>query len=220
MRRGEHTRPAVRNGTFCARQCVLCVVRFTDADTGATRRSRPPRRLVQGEPPDTIDEWFEMYAPLLVRFLTVQNGGDRSSAEDAVATAFVRLLTYGPETLSRIRKPVPYLRRAVSNELATMARRTRARPVTDFELERSSPTVDEPAAAVTNQIEVGDALKSLPKHQLDVVLLFVYESKTEHEIAKILRVPIGTVKSRKARAFSHLRYQIERGAEDGPTIRP
>ena len=49
------------------------------------------------------------------------------------------------------------------------------------------------------------ALTRLPRDQKAVVVLFYYEDMTEEQIASLLAVPRGTVKSRLSRAREHLR---------------
>ena len=49
------------------------------------------------------------------------------------------------------------------------------------------------------------ALTRLPRDQRAVVVLFYYEDMTEEQIASLLAVPRGTVKSRLSRAREHLR---------------
>lgn len=49
------------------------------------------------------------------------------------------------------------------------------------------------------------ALTRLPRDQRAVVVLFYYEDMTQEQIASLLAVPRGTVKSRLSRAREHLR---------------
>jgi RNA polymerase sigma-70 factor (ECF subfamily) len=49
----------------------------------------------------------------------------------------------------------------------------------------------------------------LPDHQREVVVLFYYEEMPQKEIAAILNIPVGTVKSRLSLGLKHLRATIE-----------
>ena len=81
------------------------------------------------------------------------------------------------------------------------------------------PPLDGSAQTVFNGLfsdEVKSALESLPEYFLDVALLADIEQFTYQEIADILGVPIGTVRSRLSRARSLLQaklfhYARERG---------
>jgi RNA polymerase sigma factor (sigma-70 family) len=53
------------------------------------------------------------------------------------------------------------------------------------------------------------ALAALDSAQLDVLLLFAWEELSYEEIAEALNVPLGTVRSRLARARAHLRSRLE-----------
>jgi len=62
------------------------------------------------------------------------------------------------------------------------------------------------------------ALATLDATQLDVLLLYAWEELSYEEIAEALSVPLGTVRSRLARARAHLRSRLElRGANTDPT---
>jgi RNA polymerase sigma factor (sigma-70 family) len=53
------------------------------------------------------------------------------------------------------------------------------------------------------------ALATLDSAQLDVLLLYAWEELSYEEIAEALSVPLGTVRSRLARARAHLRSRLE-----------
>ena len=73
----------------------------------------------------------------------------------------------------------------------------------------------EPAAPPTGDVEsaweawtVREALRTLPPDEHSVMRLAYYEQYTHSEIAAHLAIPIGTVKSRSARAHSRLRAEL------------
>jgi RNA polymerase sigma-70 factor (ECF subfamily) len=57
--------------------------------------------------------------------------------------------------------------------------------------------------------KVSQAMGQLPDHQREVVVLFYYEEMPQKEIAAILNIPVGTVKSRLSLGLKHLRATIE-----------
>jgi RNA polymerase sigma-70 factor (ECF subfamily) len=54
-------------------------------------------------------------------------------------------------------------------------------------------------------------LRKLDPDQLDVLLLYAWEELSYEEIAAALRIPVGTVRSRLARARSRLRTALDQG---------
>ncbi|WP_141431170.1 RNA polymerase sigma factor [Bacillus sp. 03113] len=60
-----------------------------------------------------------------------------------------------------------------------------------------------------DRITVRDAVAKLPEIQRAVVLLFYYHDLTQEEIAEILDIPKGTVKSRLHRAIQRLKVELE-----------
>jgi RNA polymerase sigma-70 factor (ECF subfamily) len=56
---------------------------------------------------------------------------------------------------------------------------------------------------------LGDALAGLDSGQRDVMLLYAWEELSYEEIAAALHVPVGTVRSRLARARAHLRAALD-----------
>jgi RNA polymerase sigma factor (sigma-70 family) len=57
--------------------------------------------------------------------------------------------------------------------------------------------------------QLTQALATLDSAQLDVLLLYAWEELSYEEIAEALSVPLGTVRSRLARARAHLRSRLE-----------
>ena len=63
--------------------------------------------------------------------------------------------------------------------------------------------------------EFSDILKELPEPFRVVVVMYYYDELTLKEIAKILSVPVGTVKSRLSRAKTMLKDILEGGGKNG-----
>src|ERR1700689_598797 len=90
--------------------------------------------------------------------------------------------------------------------LFTMARRPSSRPflpVEDFQLPPQYDSVDQALTVLT----VDEALDKLPSIYADVMRL-VRDGCTQSEIAGRLGIPIGTVKSRTAKAADTLRAEL------------
>jgi RNA polymerase sigma-70 factor (sigma-E family) len=167
---------------------------------GARVRAREGagERMPVGVAANTFEDLFRSrYEPMVrVAFLLV---GSRAEAEDVVQDAFARIEL----RWARLDNPEGYLRRCVVNRSHDMLRRRRVEQ--RFRLLHRDDATSELGAD-----ELGDALASLaPKRRAAVVLRY-YEGLAEREIAEILRVRPGTVKSMLHRALAQLREVIER----------
>lgn len=69
------------------------------------------------------------------------------------------------------------------------------------------------AETVTKERVVRDALRELPLEQRAVVVLRYYADLPEQQVAEVLGIAVGTVKSRSSRALSQLLTKL-----DGPSL--
>ena len=137
--------------------------------------------------------------------------GDRRRAEDVVAEAFAR--AYPHWQRGRVDDLGAYLRQIVVNEVAGRGRRlTLERREQERQRGATLPEVAGVADLVAERDRVLRALATLAPRQRAVVALRFYEDRTEADIASILGVSVGTVKSQLSRALSRLRARME---EDG-----
>lgn len=128
--------------------------------------------------------------------------GDAQTAEDVVQTAFAKLyLSWGRAAEGSLDA---YVRRIVVNEAHSVWRRPwRRREVSAAVLPEhgQSQEYDDGRAA-----EVWQAVSRLPKRQRAVIVLRYYEDLSEAEIAEVLEISPGTVKSQASRALATLRH--------------
>jgi RNA polymerase sigma factor (sigma-70 family) len=132
--------------------------------------------------------------------------GDRSMAEDAVSDAVVKV--WGQWRRDRVVDLGAYLRRAVLNALTDQGRsqhRHRRRQALFV-----GPDVILPGDAVEDRDLLWDAVRSLPVDQRAVIAVRYLCDLSESETAKVLGVPIGTVKSRATRGIERLRVLVRR----------
>jgi RNA polymerase sigma-70 factor (sigma-E family) len=145
----------------------------------------------------TFEDLFRRrYEPMVrVAFLLV---GSRADAEDVVQDAFARIEL----RWARIDNPDGYLHRCVVNRSHDILRRRR--------LEQRLRVLHRDETSDLQADELGDALATLtPKGRAAVVLRY-YAGLREREIAEILGIRPGTVKSTLHRALAQLREVIER----------
>ena len=128
--------------------------------------------------------------------------GDRGRAEDLVQHAFAATYRHwrriSPDTAEA------YVRRAVLNAHLSWWRRGSSRHEQSFGELPDRPGVD-PTVAVNERDAIWTALAELPPRQRAVLVLRYYEDLPEAEIARVLDISVGTVKSQAARALARLR---------------
>ncbi len=67
---------------------------------------------------------------------------------------------------------------------------------------------EDPASSVQRKLDVQQALQKLPEKHREVIVMNVYQGLTHKEIASILGIPEGTVKSRSFAAMRMLREML------------
>jgi RNA polymerase sigma-70 factor (sigma-E family) len=134
--------------------------------------------------------------------------GDRTRAEDLVAEAFAA--AWPKWSAGRVDNLPAYLRRAVVN-LAAKDRRHRL--VVFRHDGRAAPRLSSPGAdeGLWARVDLAQVLSTLPSPQRVVVVLRYLEDMPDAEIAALLGVAPGTVKSRLSRALDAMRTQLDGG---------
>jgi len=101
-----------------------------------------------------------------------------------------------------------------ANQVRHAARRPAAAAMVDLDDAASELIAPDAAADVT--LDLQRCLLHLPDEQRAVLLLVTLEDMSYQEVARILRVPLGTVMSRLSRARGRLRELMEGGAKPAP----
>jgi RNA polymerase sigma-70 factor (ECF subfamily) len=125
--------------------------------------------------------------------------GDLGVAEDVVQEAFVRALDH-VRTFRRADNPEAWLARVAINLQRSRWRRMKKYAGLQPRLVERPPTGDFSAEAR----DLTDVLAALPAGQRQVVVLHHLADLPVHEVAAILGIPVGTVKSRLSRARAAL----------------
>nr|WP_084337253.1 SigE family RNA polymerase sigma factor [Actinomadura oligospora] len=153
----------------------------------------------------TRHEEFRAYVaergPVMLR-AAMRLTGDRAEAEDLLQAALAK--TYLAWDRIHDRAAVDgYVRRAMVNTQISWWRRRK------FEVYPTDELPDRPVDDHTGRSEMQDALGRalgrLPARQRAAVVLRYYEDMPETEIAEILGISVGTVKSTVSRAMAKLR---------------
>jgi RNA polymerase sigma-70 factor (sigma-E family) len=113
--------------------------------------------------------------------------------------------------------PASYARRVLVNRRRSLLRRA---ALEARSLGRAHPTDIVPPADSERSLVLWEAVRSLPPRQRAVLVLRYKEDLTEAEVARLLGVPVGTVKSASHRALARLRerlgtYDLDPAARSG-----
>jgi RNA polymerase sigma-70 factor (sigma-E family) len=142
-------------------------------------------------------------AALLVR--------DVATAEEVVQDSFVAMHD-GWRRLRDSDKALSYLRQSVVNRSRSVLRH---RVVVDRNAPKPSPdmpSAEHGAIVLLERSAVVSALRTLPPRQREALVLRYYGDMSEAQIASIMGISRGAVKSHTARAMSALRCVLEREA--------
>lgn len=150
------------------------------------------------------DLFARHYAPALRLAALLE--GDQTRAEDAVCDAFARV--YGRLKRGGVDDVSPYLRQAVVNAVRGGWRRRQVerRHASSLVADESTGSFE---TGVVERDEVWHALRRLPPGQRRVVVLRYYEDLSEAEVARLLHVKVGTVKSQAAKGLAALHEILE-----------
>jgi RNA polymerase sigma factor (sigma-70 family) len=163
---------------------------------------------------------FDRHASTLYRYLVRRLGPGEADAMlgDVFRIAFERRESYDQQQpLAR-----PWLYGIATNLLAKHRRREARRLHAMARLATSGPPAIDEAEQVAAVVDaasawqrVADAVTALPDGERDALLLHVWEGLSYQDVAAALGLPVGTVRSRLARARGRLRELTALGGE-GP----
>ena len=148
---------------------------------------------------------FDVHHAALFRF-AYRLTNSISDAEDIVQECFLSLLRPGSSYDSR-RTPIrTYLYGAVRNQWLKRRRDSPTAGTAPDPIDDRSPESD----LLTGEVQdaVAQAIGTLPETQREVLILAHYEQLPLAEIARILEIELGAVKSRLERARARLRETL------------
>lgn len=168
------------------------------------------RRMKEGDK-TSFDLLYEKYKNMALHtaYLII---GDRSYSEDVVQDTFVKIWLHCGELKNDSGFKAWMMQILVRTAYKTGKKKNRELP--DEEIVQKADTVISPSAVeqVIAQEEaetIAGAVRALPVKQRTVVVLYYYQEYQISEIAKILGVLEGTVKSRLHTARGQLRRKLE-----------
>jgi RNA polymerase sigma-70 factor (sigma-E family) len=157
-----------------------------------------------GQAADTVSlaDLFRQHHLELVRLAMIMVG-DLATAEDVVQDAFERTHR-GWLGLREPSNGLAYVRSSVLNGCRSVHRRTAVARKHLPRLAGSSAALPDGAAAADDRSELIAALRALARRQREVIVLRYYLDLDVAEIAEVLRIAPGTVRSNCARGLATL----------------
>jgi RNA polymerase sigma-70 factor (sigma-E family) len=158
-------------------------------------------------------EFSELFASEFARlcWLGCALTGSPAQAEELAQEALVRLW-WRWRLVGRPNDPASYARRVLVNRHRSLLRRA---AVEARSLARRGPEELAVPAGDEQAMVLWQAIQTLPVRQRVVLVLRYYEDRTEAQVAQLLGLQVGTVKSRTHRALARLRDQL-----GSPTLDP
>lgn len=185
------------------------IARTEDSDAALARRACAGERAAFG----TLVSRYAGQARRVARAIL----HDPEAADDAAQDAFLAALEHLPRFDAR-RPFGPWLMRIVANAAIDRRRRQRVRRAEPLDPAIVAGGVSPERAAERGELaaRLHAALAELPERQRLAVTLFDAEGYSHAEIAQILGVPVGTVRSDVFHARRRLRAQLDEWKEQIP----
>jgi RNA polymerase sigma-70 factor (ECF subfamily) len=157
---------------------------------------------------DRAGQWLASYQEPLVGFVLPIVNGDRQAAEDVVQETMIRGWQHAGELSPE--HAGSWLHKVARNiAISTYHRRRRARP---FEVPLDEGTVPAAGDWLDGMVDIwlmASVLNSLsPAHRKVIVELY-YRRRSVAEVAELLAIPVGTVRSRCFYGLRALRRRLE-----------
>lgn len=166
-------------------------------------------RRTETASPEEVERWMREFGTELLQVIYLYLG-DYHTAEDVFQEVFCKAYRSYGSFRGESSVKTWLLRIAINacKDYRKSAWRRRVLPISE-ELEQTLSAADE-YEQVEQRVDaekVTEAVQALPKHYKEVVLCCCYQELSLEETAKLLGLPVGTVKSRLSRARELLRKQ-------------
>ena len=170
--------------------------------------------IAAGRDREAFAEIFNHFAPRVKSFLRKAGASDAQAeeiAQEAMLSVWRKAALFDP-TASGAATWIFTIARNLRIDAIRRERRGGAIRVDEVEAEYeadAAPLADARIASAQSDDRVRKALETLPGEQLTVIRMSFFEEHPHSEIARVLRIPLGTVKSRVRLAMKRLRALLE-----------
>lgn len=163
------------------------------------------QRVQRGEA-GALERLFDRYRGPLFGFL-VQRSGDVETAEDLLQESWLRVVR-SRDRFDPRRRFSTWLFQIANNLARDRARRRAVRERGRERVEAEAAPAQPSQAPLDLRIEMKQRLERLPDRLREVLVLRYYQGLGERQIAELVGVPAGTVKSRLHHAVRRLRDEV------------
>ncbi|WP_380172232.1 SigE family RNA polymerase sigma factor [Kineococcus sp. DHX-1] len=158
--------------------------------------------------------WAHEATPQLRRIARLL-AGDFHIGEDLLQDVYAKMYARWP----RIQDPSAYARRALANAAASRwrSRSHRHEAVRDVDDHLAGAEPSQPLLELEQRADLLAVLRPLPPRQRAVIVLRYLDDRSDEQVADLLDISVGTVKSQASRALARLRQALpDRTAAEGP----
>lgn len=142
---------------------------------------------------------YEKFSKGLFNYL-VRLIGDWHYAEDVLVETFTKLAN---SNLNESGSLKAWLYRVATNQCYKLFRKNKVE--LSLSEEFLCPSMSDPLPDIVKEVRIQEVLNELPENQRVVIVLKFYDGMSYQEIADILCIPLGTVKSRMHEGIKNLR---------------
>lgn len=157
----------------------------------------------------SFNDFVVARGPALIRLGYLLTGGDQHAAEDLVQSALGKAVP----RWGRIESPEAYVRQAMYRHQVSWWRRPSNRNESAHAALPETPTLDR-TDIVDLRLALRSALATLTHRQRSVLVLRYVEDMHERDVAEMLGVSIGTVRSTAHRSLALLRMRAPELTDD------
>lgn len=155
-----------------------------------------------------LAEIYDTYSPGIYRY-SMRLLGDMTLAEDCVAETFARFLKSLQERRGPCDNLQAYLYRIVHNQIVDLYRSNKETFELSDAIRSEADVPEEEAAKRIRQKQVRRAIRHLTPDQQHVISLKYLEDRSNEEVARALKKPVGAIKSIQHRALKSLFRLLE-----------
>jgi RNA polymerase sigma-70 factor, ECF subfamily len=164
---------------------------------------------------DTVQGWLTSYRAPLIGFVLPLVNGDRQAAEDVVQETMLRGWQHSTEL--RPEQAGSWLHTVARNiAISAYHRRRQARPREVPLDEHTVPHAEDDLDRISDAWLVAKAVNSLDAQHRAVIIELYYHRRPVGEVAGLLGIPEGTVRSRCFYGLRALRRALEEQGIDRP----